>query len=171
MVSGLGQAKDAGCTVDDDRIDKGRAWLMKTLAAHPDMIPDLRAYVVYALATTGGAPKDALDKAWDSRDKLSDEGLALVGLALDAAGDGRAHEAATLLEKKAKVSDVDAHWEGNYDGLLEYWDDTSRGDHGVCAQAADQAGSRERLVAEGRASGWPSIATAITGTRPSRRRW
>jgi hypothetical protein len=29
------------------------------------MIPDLRAYTVYALATTGGAPKDALDKAWD----------------------------------------------------------------------------------------------------------
>ena len=39
------------------------------------MIPDLRAYVVYALATTGGAPKDALDKVWSSRDKLSDEGL------------------------------------------------------------------------------------------------
>ena len=78
------------------------------------------------MATTGGAPKDALDKAWASRGKLSDEGLALVGLALDAARDGRAHEAAQLLEKKANVSDVDAHWEGNYDGLLEYWDDTLR---------------------------------------------
>jgi hypothetical protein len=125
VVSGLGRAKDAGRTVDDDRMNKGRAWLKATLAAHPDMIPDLRAYVVFALATTGGAPKDGLDKAWDSRDKLSDEGLALVGLALDAAGDGRAREAATLLEKKARVSDIDAHWEGNYDGLLEYWDDTS----------------------------------------------
>ena len=88
------------------------------------MMPDLRAYVVYALATTGDAPHDALDKAWSSRDKLSDEGLALVGLALDAARDGRAHEAAQSLEKKAKVSDIDAHWEGSYDGLLEYWDDT-----------------------------------------------
>ena len=37
----------------------------------------------------------------------------------------RAHEAALLLEKKAHVSDVDAHWEGSYDGMLEYWDDTS----------------------------------------------
>jgi hypothetical protein len=125
VVSGLGQAKDAGYKVDEDRIDKGRAWLTATLAAHPDMIADLRAYVVYALATTGGAPSGALDKTWQSRDKLSDEGLALAGLALDVAGDGRAKEAAQLLEKKAKSTDTDAYWAGNYDGMLESWDDTS----------------------------------------------
>jgi len=77
------------------------------------------------LATTSGAPKDALDRVWENRDKLSDEGLALAGLALDAAGDGRAHEAALILEKKAKVTDFDAYWTGTYDGLLDYWDDTS----------------------------------------------
>ncbi len=125
VVSGLGQAKTAGYTVDDDRDNKARSWLIATLAAHPNMIPDLRAYVVYALATTGGAPQDALDKAWDSRDKLSDEGLALAGLALAAAGDSRAKQVVELLEKKAKVTDFDAHWEGNYDGLLDFWDDTS----------------------------------------------
>jgi len=125
VVSGLGQAKDVGRTIDDDKLNKGRAWLQKTLATHPNMIPDLHAYTVFALATTGGAPKDALDKAWGDRGNVSDEGLALIGLALDAAQDSRAHEAATLLEKKARVSDVDAHWEGNYDGMLEYWDDTS----------------------------------------------
>jgi alpha-2-macroglobulin len=125
VVSGLGQAKDAGFKIDNDRLTKARTWLQAALTAHPNMIADLRAYTVYALATTGGVPKDALDKAWDSRNKLSDEGLALVGLALDAAGDSRAKEAATLLEKKAKVTDVDAYWAGNYDGLMEYWDDTS----------------------------------------------
>ncbi|MGD0892388.1 MAG: MG2 domain-containing protein [Terracidiphilus sp.] len=131
VVSGLGQAYDAGYKLEPEplgapkHIDKARDWLQAQLAAHPNMIADLRAYTVYALATTGGAPKDALEKAWESRDKLSDEGLALVGLALDAAGDSRAKEAATLLEKKAKVTDVDAYWAGNYDGLMEYWDDTS----------------------------------------------
>jgi uncharacterized protein YfaS (alpha-2-macroglobulin family) len=125
VVSGLGQAKQAGYNIDADEGSKGRNWLVSTLAAHPDMIPDLRAYVVYALATTGGAPKDAVDKAWSSRDKLSDEGLALVGLALDAAGDKRAKEAAQLLEKKAKTTGSDAYWAGNYDGLMDYWDDTS----------------------------------------------
>ena len=125
VVSGLGQARDAGYKIDEDRIDKGRAWLQSTLAAHPEMIPDLRAYVVYALATTGGAPKEAMDTAWDSRARLSDEGLALAGLALDAIGDPRAREAAVLLEGKAKTTDADAWWEGTYDGLLDYWDDTS----------------------------------------------
>jgi hypothetical protein len=125
VVSGLGQAKAAGYTVDDQRIANARAWLISTLSAHPNMIPDLRAYTVYALATTGGAPKDALDKTWDSRDKMSDEGLALAGLALDAAGDSRAHQAAELLEKKAHATDSDAYWQGNYDGMLEFWDDTS----------------------------------------------
>ncbi len=74
VVSGMGQAKDAGYKIDDDRLNKGRAWLQSMLASHPDMIPDLRAYTVYALATTGGAAKDALDKAWDQRSKVSDEG-------------------------------------------------------------------------------------------------
>jgi len=125
VVSGLGQAKDAGFKVDEDRLNKGRTWLQQTLSAHPDMIPDLRAYTVYALATTGGAPKEAVDKAWASRSKVSDEGLALIGLALDAASDGRAKEAAQLVEKKAKVTDSDAYWSGNYDELLDYWGDTS----------------------------------------------
>jgi hypothetical protein len=121
-----GAGKWPGYKIDEDRLNKGAqlAW-EATLAAHPDMIPDLRAYVVYALATTGGAPKDAIDKAWESRDKLSDEGLALVGLALDAAATAARRMRRQLLEKKAKVTDADAHWEGNYDGLLEYWDDTS----------------------------------------------
>lgn len=125
VVSGLGQAQSAGYRIDAERLSNGRNWLQAALQKHPEMIADLRAYAVYALATTGGAPADALSKAWAGREKLSDEGLALVGLALDAAGDAHAHDAALLLEKKAKVTDVDAHWAGNYDGLLEYWDDTS----------------------------------------------
>jgi hypothetical protein len=125
VVSGLGHAKDAGYTISGDRLDKARTWLQAALTAHPDMLADLRAYSVYALATTGGAPKDALDKAWDGRSKVSDEGLALIGLALDASSDGRAKEAATLVEKKAKITDTDAYWSGNYDELLDYWGDTS----------------------------------------------
>jgi hypothetical protein len=125
VVSGLGQAKDAGYKIEEYRLNRGRQWLYSTLTAHPDMVSDLRAYVVYALATTGGAQKDALDKAWQGRSKLSDEGLALVGLALDAAGDSRAKDAVQLLEKKAKTTESDAYWAGNFDGLLEYWDDTS----------------------------------------------
>ena len=125
VVSGLGQARDAGYTMDNERLQNGRKWLTDALAKHRDMIPDLRAYVVFALATTGGIAKDELDQAWSNRAKVSDEGLALLGLALASAGDPRAREAAVILEKKAKVTEADAHWEGTYDGMLEYWADTS----------------------------------------------
>ncbi|MGA7651171.1 MAG: MG2 domain-containing protein [Terracidiphilus sp.] len=125
VVSGLAQARDAGYAIDESRLQKGRAWLAQALSKYPNMIPDLRAYVVYALATTGGAEKEAIETAWDDRTKVSDEGLALIGLALDAAEDARAKDVAQLLEKKAKVTDHDAHWEGTYDGMLEYWYDTS----------------------------------------------
>jgi hypothetical protein len=162
VVSGLGQAKVAGWEIDDSRFSKGRNWLNSTLAAHPDMIADLRAYVVYALATTGGAPKEALDKAWESRDKLSDEGLALVGLALDAAGDGRAKEAAQLLEKKAKTTDSDAYWAGNYDGLLDYWDDTS---------AETTAFALKLLARQDRSSGYLPKAALWLGKHRSGDYW
>lgn len=144
VVSGLAAAKDAGYDVEEDRITKGRGWLEKSLAAHPNMIPDLRAYVVFAMAAYGGAPHDALEKAWSERGKLSDEGLALLGLAMDAAGDTRAKQAATELEQKAKVTDHDAHWEGTYDGMLEYWYDTS---------AETTAYALRLLVKQDRASG------------------
>ena len=134
------------------------------------MIPDLRAYVVYALATTGGAPKDALDKAWDSRDKLSDEGLALVGLALDAAGDRRAKEAAQLLEKKAKATDIDAYWAGNL-----RWPARLLGRH----LAETTAFALKLLVARTTPaaffpkppSGSPDTATATIGNPPSKPPW
>jgi alpha-2-macroglobulin len=169
VVSGLGQAKDAGYELEPERafghthLDKGRDWLRATLAAHPDMVPDLRAYVVYALATTGDAPKESLDKSWSSREKLSDEGLALVGLALDAAKDPRAHEAATMLEKKAKTTASDAYWAGTYDGLLEYWDDTS---------AETTALTLKLLVSQDHSGGLlPKAAVWLAGHRNNGEYW
>ena len=144
VVSGLGQAQAAGYKIEDKRLSDARGWLHAQLAQHPDMIPDLRAYVVYALVTTGGAPKEDLDKVWSSHAKLTDEGLALTGLALAAAGDSRAKDATTLLEKKATVSDTDAHWSGNYDELLDYWGDTS---------AETTAFALKLLTTENRSSG------------------
>jgi len=79
---------------------EGPQLLKAALAAHPNMVADLRAYLVYALATTGGAPRESLDKTWESRGQLSDEGLALAGLALDAAGDGRAKRLPACLRKR-----------------------------------------------------------------------
>ena len=115
------------------------------------MIPDLRAYTVYALATTSGAPKDALDKAWTVATNSATKGLALTGLALAAASDGRAKQAADLLEKKAHVTDVDAYWEGTYDGMLDFWDDTSPETTAFALKLLIRRGSLERADAKSRA--------------------
>ena len=106
------------------------------------MIPDLRAYTVYALATTGGAPKDALDKAWESRDKLSDEGLALAGWRSTRRETAGRKQAAVLLEKKAKVTDIDAYWAGHLRRVAGILGRYFGGDDGLRAEAADPAGSR-----------------------------
>jgi uncharacterized protein YfaS (alpha-2-macroglobulin family) len=127
VVSGVAQARESR-NIGPVNLWSGREWLNKALKAHPNMLPELRAYVVYALAVSGGQgekPTEELDKAWSDRAKLSDEGLALLGLALDSAGDARAHEAALMLEKKAAVTENDAHWGGTYDALLDYSSDTS----------------------------------------------
>ena len=82
---------------------KGARGLRLDSRKHPDMIPDLRAYVVLCAGDDRWRAQEALSmRPGAIAAKLSDEGLALVGLALDAAGDGRAKDAATLLEKKAQ---------------------------------------------------------------------
>jgi len=101
VVSGLGQAKEPATrstTIVSTRLapSASRARRASQHDCRPARLHRLRARHHRRSA------KDALDAAWSSRDKLSDEGLALVGLALDAAGDSRAKDAATLLEKKAK---------------------------------------------------------------------
>lgn len=156
VVSGLGQARGAGYRIESNRLNRGRSWLLTTLSQHPDMIPELRAYVVYALATTGGVPKEQFDSLWGDRSKLSNEALALAGLALDAAGDSRAHDAALLLETKAKVSNSDAYWESRYDGLLDAWDDNS---------SEATALALKLLIRQDRASGLMPKAALWLGSR------
>jgi alpha-2-macroglobulin len=133
VISGLAQAKAAGYDVDQTKLNNGRNWLISMLKQHPDMLVNLRAYTVYALAISGGtsggqqdkAIQDALDKLWDSRDKLTDEGVAFAGLAFDAVKDKRADQLTQLLEKRAKQDNGGAHWESFRDELLDFYGDDS----------------------------------------------
>jgi hypothetical protein len=52
-VSGLAQAKAARYAKADANLGGGVAYLQKQVAQHPRMIPDLRAYVLYALSEAG----------------------------------------------------------------------------------------------------------------------
>jgi len=131
VVSGLAQAKAAGYDVEADRIQRGREFLKGQLAQHERMKPDLRAYVVYALALAR-EKSDAssfeakwLDDAYTARGKMSSQGLAMLGLALQSASDNRAQEVSGLLEKQAVVTDSDAYWPSQYDSFLEFEVDDS----------------------------------------------
>lgn len=66
-----------------------------------------------------------LDNAWADRNKMTAYGHALLGLALQQAGDERAFEMATLLEQTAKSDDRDAFWAVDDDHLLGFHGDTT----------------------------------------------
>jgi hypothetical protein len=105
-------------------------------------------------------------------EKLSDEGLALAGLALDAAGDSRAKDAAaTYSKRKPKPAGAMLHWAGNYDGLLDYWDDTSPETTAFALKLLVRQDRSSGLLPKAAVVGSASIATATTGTQPSRLLW
>jgi len=67
-----------------------------------------------------------LDVAWQSRDSMAVQGLTLLGLALEEAGEtSRAQEIARKLEAKAAVSGDEAHWDASRDYLMEFEFDNS----------------------------------------------
>lgn len=52
VVAGLAQAQAAGYTVDQDRLERGRESLVKQLNENQNAVPDILAYMIYALETS-----------------------------------------------------------------------------------------------------------------------
>src|SRR5262249_24177839 len=104
---------------------KAGDWLRTRLNSGEDLPPDSRAYAVYTLAQMRAAQKPFLDAAWDLRSKMSAYGIALLGLALDAASDPRAAEAAASLEAKAVADDREASWLVQRDEMLDFSGDAT----------------------------------------------
>lgn len=128
VVSGLAEASRSYPLnwQQKNMLQRGAAYLWTQLAAHPHMLPELRAYVIFSLAESGqtGLSRE-LDTLWSRRGDLSGEGLALTGLAMLDAGDKRAGDIAALLEKKAKVEGQLASWPSTYNPLLDFAYDDS----------------------------------------------
>ena len=126
VVSGLAQAKSAGYAKADTNLGGGVSYLQKQLAQHPRMIPELRAYVVYALSLAG-APNlgPSVEALWSRRSDLSAEGLALTGMVMLRTGDSRAAQIAQMLEEKAQHSGALVSWPSSYNPLLDLSDDNS----------------------------------------------
>ncbi len=126
VVSGLAQAKSAGYAKAGANISGGVGYLQKQLAQHPRMIPELRAYVVYALSLAGASDLGpSIETLWSRRSDLSAEGLALTGMVMQRTGDSRVPQIAQLLESKARHAGTLVSWPSNYNPLLDLNDDNS----------------------------------------------
>lgn len=119
VVGGLSQAKKAGYDRAGPIAAQGIAFLHKQLDEHPRMLPELRAYVVYALAEAGSADRKQLDILWSRRSGLSAQALAYTGLAMLDIGDDRVVEIASLLAKQANIEGDVASWPAARNNLLD----------------------------------------------------
>jgi hypothetical protein len=97
VVYGLSLGRAAGLQVDANVVARGRDYLTNHLGAALGN-PDEHTWMLFALASTGGAPKVGLDKAFARRSQLSKRSRALLALALQASGDTRARIAVENLD-------------------------------------------------------------------------
>jgi alpha-2-macroglobulin len=126
VVSGLAQAKTAGYAKAGADLPGGVRYLQKQLAQHPRMIPELRAYVMYALSLADAQNLGpSVETLWSRRSDLSAEGLALTGMVMLRTTDSRAPQIAQLLEAKAQRTGTLVSWPSSYNPLLDLNDDNS----------------------------------------------
>ena len=122
VVSGLGEASRS-MELDGNAqsmMQSGAAYLGKQLKDHPRMLPELRAYTLYALSETGhGTHGSDLDALYVRRKDLSAEGLSMMGLAMVDAKDGRVGEIAKLVEDKVQRQGELTSWPSRYSPLLD----------------------------------------------------
>ncbi len=125
VVSGLAQARTAGYFVREDVLKRAAAWLIGQWRENPRALPDLRAYVAYALAEAGVKDGSIIDAVWADRHRMTAYGQALTGLALVKLNDGRAGELAATVEASARVDQQEASWPVDRDNLMEFHGDVT----------------------------------------------
>lgn len=126
VLAGLAQAKAAGYEVREDMIESGRKWLLSEFTKTQNVRTDLRAYLAYALVLSGmDSNATVLDSVWTQRSTLTAYGQALLGLAMQKAGDSRAAELVKQLESSAKQEGAQAWWPVDQNYLMGYYGDTT----------------------------------------------
>lgn len=115
VVNGLTLAKQGGFEIDDARLARGREKLQGMLDSgvnERDVDSSTRAFMIYALAISGGVDNRYLERLFAERHNLQPYGRAMLALALSAQKmDQRAIEVAGEIEQTAQVSKATAYWE------------------------------------------------------------
>lgn len=130
VVDGLTMARRAGYAIDSYRLKRGRESVKQLLDVGKledgkPIDPESRAYLVYALNVSGDNPNatDAryVNDLFAKRGELQPYGRALLALALKSRGDdNRARQVVSELERDARVTDFDAHWQSVRRPMLDF---------------------------------------------------
>lgn len=125
VVDGFVQARGAGYAIENYRLERGRTRLkqmIETSKAEDSgaIDPESRAYMIYALNVSGEADAKYLNDLFGRRNELQPYGRALLALALQAHNDSRARQVAVEIERSAKATDFDAHWESKRRPMLDF---------------------------------------------------
>jgi uncharacterized protein YfaS (alpha-2-macroglobulin family) len=130
VVDGLTMARRAGYAVQSYTLNRGRESVKQLLDSGKldDGKPidaESRAYLVYALNVSGdnASATDAryVNDLFTKRGELQAYGRALLALALKHRGDdNRARQVVSDLEREARVTDFDAHWESVRRPMLDF---------------------------------------------------
>ncbi|HEU0180485.1 MAG TPA: MG2 domain-containing protein [Blastocatellia bacterium] len=130
VVDGLTLARRAGYAVRLDVVNRGRESVKKLLDAGKfgngnPIDPESRAYLVYALDMSADKPTAAearyANDLFAKRAELQPYGRALLALALKSRGDdSRARQVVSELERDARATDFDAHWESVRRPMLDF---------------------------------------------------
>ena len=127
VIDGLTLAKQAGYEIDDDRIVRGREKLMALLQSGTDdksnqIDGETRAFMIYALAETGGVDGAHVNKLFGERASLQPYGRALLALTLSLQKDKRAWEVANEIERSVRSDNRVAYWHSERQERLDFAD-------------------------------------------------
>lgn len=120
VIDGLTLAKQAGYEVDDGRLARGREKLHEMLEVRGFKDADTRAFMIYALAESGGIDIGIVEELFADRHNLQPYGRALLALTLKLLEDRRALDVATEIERSAVVEQNAAHWETKRRPMLDF---------------------------------------------------
>ncbi|HEX5966671.1 MAG TPA: MG2 domain-containing protein [Pyrinomonadaceae bacterium] len=127
VVDGLTLARQAGYEIDDTRIARGRERLEAMLqsgknAQDKELDAETRAFMVYALAESGGVASGYVDRLFGERGNLEPYGRALLALTLSLRKDKRAAEVASEIERSARSGNGTAYWHSKRQERLDFAD-------------------------------------------------
>jgi hypothetical protein len=126
VVDGLTMARRAGYGVNSYAVDRGRDRVKQLLDAGKledgkPVDPESRAYLIYAFNVSDDADARYVNDLFAKRAELQPYGRALLALTLKHRGDAsRAKQVAAEIERNARVTEFDAHWESRRRPMLDF---------------------------------------------------